>query len=900
VADEDRKHCGDEERRKLHIRRFVEVPNETFSQGREAVGQEALAVRISDTLMRARLNDRLSSAAKHPITLIVAPAGFGKSVALRDYLLNARSDAIRFDVRREDGSLLAFARRFAEALKPIVPAAAASFNALQERVLAAGDRARLVSDWFAEHLKRTIAGIVVDDLHFAAADPDSIAFLSELVDKTADRIDWILATRSDAGLPIATWIAYGRMDLPITQDDLRFTLEEAVAAAQAGQPGAHPAEVEALWHSTEGWPVALAIALRTQTQAADLRAAVTRELIYRYLAEQVFVRVTESQRDFLLTTSIFSAFDVAMAQALGGTAEFIAELRHGVAFLTEIEPGQYRYHDLFREYLENELARRGETARQRALALGARLLEERDDLPGSLVLYAKAKDPASILRAIESQGFALFERGEADALTTALEAIPDELRRDSPAALGLQAALEAARGHFEPASRGFVAAIDRAKSQELRLLLVHRYAIELVRHGGDGVGLLEAHCSDASVSAALRVPLLGTLATAYARAGRPADALATIAQALELIDPVAGDDVRARIYHQAAHVYNECGMNEAARGYASLAVDLALARNLYDVAVRAYSVLYTIAYDNGDDPIACLTILDRLLDCARKAASSQGLLYGLMASYGIEADRGNDAALSHIERQLAEVPDTLPQNRSEVLLPSMALRAAWSGDFRRAVELLERAGDSQNDERRAEHFSELALYACSAGMRESAENAAEEAASALCRCEKPTPRALRSRLMLAFFELTRGRIASARRLLSAVKAELEPSMSRLEALADAGTALCRSIDGGGDAASLAGALERLRAEQFGGIARLLEAIPFPSSTAGGYATLSATEREILQELVAGGSTRDLAARTSRSPRTIDAHIRSICKKLSCRSRRDAVALAIGSGWVQNV
>jgi ATP/maltotriose-dependent transcriptional regulator MalT len=849
-------------------------------------------------LMRPRLNDRFSRAAAYPITLVIAPAGFGKSVALRDFLRDSRTDVVRIDVRREDDTLLGFSRHFCDAVAAVAPSAAASFASLQEKLLSADDPSRLVCDWFAEHLKRTIGTIVVDDLHFAAIDPASIAFLTGLIDRTLERIHWIVASRSDANLPIATWLAYGRMDLPIDGSDLRFTLEEAMAAAQAAHAPIETAEVKALCELTEGWPVALAIALRTQTQAADLRAATTRDLIYRYLAEQVFTRLPPSQREFLLATSVFSTFDAAIAEALGGTAGSIDELRRGVAFLTESDVAQYRYHDLFRDYLESELFRRGVNAWREAVVTGARLLEEKGDLAPALSLYAKAKDGVSILRLTETYGFALFERGQADALSAALDALPEELRRESPAALGLQAALEAARGHFEPACRGFVAAIERAGRIELRLALVHRYAIELVRHGRDCIGLLEHYALDDRMPSPSRLPLLGTLATAYGHAGRSAEAIATIERALELLDPTAGDEIRARLFQQAAHVYVEHGDREQGRRYAGLAVELARSHNLYDVAVRAYSVLYTIAYDGTDDPIACLAILDKLLEAARQGASVQGRLYGLMASYGIEVDRGNEEAVERIESALESAPGTLPQSRSEVLLPAMALRAAWRGDFRHAHELLAQAQEHQSDERVAERFSELALYACAAGTPD--DEAEKKAYDALARWNKPTRRAMRSRLMLAFCELARGRTALAHRQLAVVSRHVDPTMTRLDALYHTASALYRTVLGQGDPEALAGTLERLRAEQFGGIARLLEAIPFPRLHAGGgYASLSATEREILQLLVAGGSTKEMAARSSRSPRTIEAHVRSICKKLSCKTRRAAVTLAIVSGWVQN-
>jgi DNA-binding CsgD family transcriptional regulator len=462
----------------------------------------------------------------------------------------------------------------------------------------------------------------------------------------------------------------------------------------------------------------------------------------------------------------------------------------------------------------------------------------------------------------------------------------------------LQAMLEGARGHFEPAGRSFVAAIERATFPALRLTLVHRYAIELVRQGKDCIELLEPYARDTGITAALRVPILGTLATAYARSSQHARALEAIATALALLDPTVVDDARARLYQQAAYVYSQSPDHDNARRYATLSVDLALARGLYDVAVRAYSVLYTIAYDDSDDPIACLTILDKLLECARKGGSVQGRLYGLIASYGIEADRGNEAALQRIELLLAEIPGMLSQNRSEVLLPAMALRATWHGQFRRAYELLVQARDHHTEERRAEYYSEIALYACAAGLREETQAAIASAEAALARCGKPTRRTLRAQLTLAFAELTRARLTSAHRHLAAVKRELNPAMSRLSALAEAGWAFYRTSLGPAHGDGIATAMERLRAEQFGGIARLLEALPV-ADNASGYAALTTTEREILRLLAAGGSTKSMAERTSRSPRTIDSHVRSICKKLSCRSRRAAVALAIGAGWVEN-
>lgn len=847
--------------------------------------------------MRARINERLEHSTQFPVTLIVAPAGFGKSVALRDFLNSIGIEAVRYDVRREDGTLIAFVRRLSEALERVAPSALASFPSMQERVLAAGEPVRQLSDWFAEHLKDTRCTIVIDDLHYAAADAASIALIADVIERTSERIRWIIAARSDVGLPVATWIAYGRMDIPIGEDDLRFTTEEALSAAGATQPGLDEQEVEALRQLIEGWPVALTIALRTRTRSTDIRTASfgTRELVYRYLAEQVFTALSLPQRAFALTSCVLPSFDVEIAHALGATAEFLHAFRANAAFLNETSPGQYRYHDLFRDFLETELRRSGEREWVRALSEAAAILERRGEHIDALLLYAKARADNEIIDIIAQRGFALFEAGGSDAIALAIASISPELRQRHPVVLGLRAMVQSGRGRFEIAEPDFRAAIEHADDPHLRIAIVSRYAIELVRQGRDCIALAEPYAHDASVSIEERVPLLGTLSTAYAGAGRTQEAIQTIEQALSELGPRIDDEVRARLYHQAAFVFQYTDPARTAR-YAELALEIALAHNLYGLAARAYSALYTVKYD-ADDAAGSIEVLETMDVSARKAADNQARVFALMALYEIDVDRGDDAALQQLETALAEISPTFTHARSEALLPAMAIRTTWSGDFHHAYEMFEENPPLQlSADRRALAWSQLAFYAFAAGLQTQGERAVEHARDELGQRSTPALRSTLSLVYLALAELVRGHDTASHRYLSEAEAAAK-RWPRARAFAQAVRTLHRVRLAQADPAAYHAELDRLQTVHFGGIARMLAALPSADTQTEGYSQLTPAEREILQLLAAGASTKDIAARTARSPYTVDTHIRAICRKLQCSGRREAVALAVGAGWV---
>jgi len=847
--------------------------------------------------MRARINERLEHATRFPVTLIVAPAGFGKSVALRDFLESQSIDAVRYDVRREDGTLLAFVRSFSEALAWAAPSALAAFPAMQERILAADEPVRQLSDWFAEHLKDVRCTIAIDDLHFAAVDAASIALVADVIERTCERIRWIIAARSDLGLPIATWIAYGRMDIPIGEDDLRFTTHEALSAAAQTAAELDPQEVESLRQLTEGWPVALTIALRTRTRSTDIRTASfgTREFVYRYLAEQVFGALSLSQRAFALASCVLPSFDVETAHEMGATAAFLNEFRVKIAFLNETSPGEYRYHDLFRDFLETELRRSGEREWTRALCEGATILERRGEHIDSLTLYAKARAYDEMVEILAQRGFALFEAGGSDAIALAIAALSPEVRQKNPVVLGLHAMVESARGRFEFAEPNFRTAIERAEDLHLRVALVSRYAIELVRQGRDCIALLEPYANDASISNEERVPLLGTLATAYAAADRTENAVRTIERALTDVSSNIDDETRARLYHQAAYVFQYSDPQRTAR-YANLALEVALAHNLYGLAARAYSALYTVTYE-ADDAAASLDVLDKMDQCARKAADNQARVFALMASYELTVDRGDDAELADLERALAELSPTFTQARTEALLPAMAIQTTWSGDFRRAYEMFESAPPTQSSpDRRALAWSQLAFYAYASGQQEQGERALENARAELHAIRAAALRSTLSLVYLALAELVRGHETASHRYLSEAET-LAKRWPRARAFAQAVRTLRRTQLAQSDPQAYASELERLRAVNLGGIARMLAALPQPQEHREGYTQLTPAEREILQLLASGASTKDIASRTARSPHTVDTHIRAICRKLQCSGRREAVALAVGAGWV---
>jgi LuxR family maltose regulon positive regulatory protein len=409
---------------------------------------------------RPRLSERLSRGAESALTLVSAPAGFGKTTLLAEWLAVAaaggRSVAwLSLDQRDNDPAL--FWTYLVAALNTGAPAIGAGALALLRPPQPSNEAAlvALINDLDA--ISDDVV-LVLDDYHVIDARDvqDGMAFLLEHL---PPQIHLVIASRTDPPLPLARLRGRGEL-AEIRAADLRFTPGEAAAYLNEVMGLVlTAADVAALEGRTEGWIAALQLAALSMQGREDTAAFIDGfagddRYIVDFLAEEVLQRQPGHVQHFLLQTSILDRLSGPLCDAVtgqhGGKAK-LAALERGNLFLVPLDDRRqwYRYHQLFADVLH------------------ARLLDEQpDDVPG---LHRRASgwlqqngDPSEAIRhALAAGDFgraadlvelaipAMLRSRQEAAVLGWLELLPDEVVRVRPVlSVGFAGALLAG-GEFE-------------------------------------------------------------------------------------------------------------------------------------------------------------------------------------------------------------------------------------------------------------------------------------------------------------------------------------------------------------------------------------------------------------------------------------------------------------------
>lgn len=351
-----------------HIERLSRAGLRSGHRGRAALVRSKLQPPAlpHGAVLRPRLLDELRSGSRQALTLVCAPAGYGKTTLLSQWM-DADADAAGFAWVTLDSGEADPTRFWTYVISALSEVAASagrgSLPALSRRPerLTAGTLPLLMEE--LEDGDRNLV-LVLEDYHLAQGTrlDESITFF---IDHRPGRVQVVLSARSDPQLPLGRLRANGRL-AEIRAEDLRFGDAEAAAFfGRAGISGLSPGEVDSLNQRTEGWPAVLrlaAILLRSQPDPGEFVQAFSggTQQVVEYLTTDVLHTVTPEIRAFLLRTSVLQRLYGPLCDAVAateGSGATLRDLNRANLFISPVGTGGrwYRYHQLFAEALRLEL-----------------------------------------------------------------------------------------------------------------------------------------------------------------------------------------------------------------------------------------------------------------------------------------------------------------------------------------------------------------------------------------------------------------------------------------------------------------------------------------------------------------------------------------------------------------
>jgi LuxR family maltose regulon positive regulatory protein len=776
---------------------------------------------------RERLFARLDAALAAPIALVVAADGLGKSTLIREHAASRGLRQVRFVVRPEHAAPGDFLRGLAEACTAANPAMARSSGpAIRQLEQGDGEAAAVV--WAREHLAAVRGTVVLDDLHHASGEPRTASLICALIEATVPNVRWLLADRDGAWLPVPRWLSSGRCDLPLESGELRVTPDEIRAAfARAAMPLDAPAAHE-LYERSGGWPLGLAVALRT----GHLAVAGSRDAVYDDIVDAAFAVADDDLRDRMYEVAAAGGCDDAITAALECDPSFGARLAAQQLGDAD-EDGRFAFLEPCRRRVLDRFERLPAARRDAILGRAAGALERAGRWGDAVALRIGVGDPDRIAESLERGGFRALDQGQVSAVRRALAALDERTSARRPTVLALKAALASLDESYDVSEAWFTMAIDRAAQHERREIVI-RYGMDLVRRGRDDVvALLESEAAEAETrgSADADAALWALLGTAYVAAHRIADARVAARRAIVRLPAVEDDTVRARVLHQASYVALNDGDHALAKSLASRALARADASYLYDLAARALSVMFNVAMLHDDDVPAARSTLVRLEEAGRKAGNDGLRLYAILNAYAIEVDAGDVDALERLNRRLNEMQVLLTRMVSEGLLPAQALRSAWDGRFSHAYDLLAPGAQNLFDGHRAAYrWAECAVYGAAAGRHAEARAALARYAETTARLEGDEALAVRALAYVALAHTLLDDEAAALDAIARARAAAAPrGYGRIRTLVETVAAFYDCRARGADAVlALGDMLDELERCDLGGVARFIARLPTSS------------------------------------------------------------------------
>jgi DNA-binding SARP family transcriptional activator/tetratricopeptide (TPR) repeat protein len=399
------------------------------------------------TLRRARLIDWLNDAASCRAAVIAADAGYGKTTLLWQWEREVPFPCYWYKLDRNDRDWTFHISYLIEAIsKRHAGFGRRAHSILQQMGGPGSSRPGVAAYLLAEMHDRLTepCTFIIDDWHYVNAATEVRGLWNQILRDAPATCRFVFASRVKPRLQFARFKTHGGY-AELRTDSLRFNeLEIDELFRDIYNDPLEPAEVAEIERRTEGWAASLQlveVSLRERTTPEERRQFIhsmpdtTDSDLFDFLAEEVLDQQPEETRNFLLSTSILQQITPEVAERLAGVHDGrreLNDLEHRGLFTNRLDEVRYRYHNLFREFLERRL--HAERTREEVVGLhihAASYFETTSQWPEAIHHYLRAGLQRQAARLIAKYGEDVVAEGRLGLVDEWLQQLPDKAIREN-------------------------------------------------------------------------------------------------------------------------------------------------------------------------------------------------------------------------------------------------------------------------------------------------------------------------------------------------------------------------------------------------------------------------------------------------------------------------------------
>jgi len=418
---------------------------------------------------RPHLIERLNAGLHGKLTLVSAPAGFGKTTLLSEWARQVETPVAWLSLEKGDDDPERFLTYIIGALQTVhenVGEGALQMGRMPQppsATPAARDELERIETVLTSLINEiaaipTALVLVLDDYHVIQ---DQLIHygLTFLLDHLPPQMHIVVAGRVTPALPLARWRARGQL-AELQADDLRFGPDEAAMfLTETMDLNLSPGDIERLETRTEGWVAGLQMAALALQGTALPDLSGDARYIMDYLIQEVLDQQPQAVQSFLLQTAILERLSGSLCSAVTGNDQsqtMLQTLERRNLFIVPLDNRRrwYRYHHLFSELLRRRLEQQTHPHTIASLHRRAAVWYEHNALVPDAINHAlAAQDFELAVRLIEAHAETMLQRSEIATLFNWLDALPPEVVRDQPFLCVVRAWALLIRAQFADAER---------------------------------------------------------------------------------------------------------------------------------------------------------------------------------------------------------------------------------------------------------------------------------------------------------------------------------------------------------------------------------------------------------------------------------------------------------------